>query len=588
MKSRSFTGKVLVLGADQRSGLAIVRSLGRGSIEVHIASHCQEPITIRSRYVNKAHHIPLYSQANLRWKDALTHLMENQGFDLVLPSNDMWATALQTYRADFERLGRLYVLNDNAFEVLFDKLKTSQLARSLGVPIPDETVVSRLDDLTDAIKTFGLPLVLKPSVSFNPFEPDSRREVRIAYSEKDVGERAHTMLKSGPISAQRFFVGQGVGVELLLYRGDPLIVFQHERVHEPLCGGGSSYRKSVKLSENLVDAALRIFRYLAYTGVTMAEFRVNPNTGEWALMEINARFWGSLPLAVTSGADFPYALYQFLVKGKTKFSQTYRSGVYCRNLTTDLPWYFNNLRANHYDQTLNVQPLFGDLARAATNIAGLKEHIDTFAVDDPAPFFEELSLLLKVSGVRVGTTLAKRYLSFPLTRRRLYYRGRRALYDAHSVLFVCKGNICRSPFAELLARQYWPSAILLKSGGYLPKDNRESPIEAVTAAKNWGVDLAQHRSTILTEDIVRSADVIFVFDYENYVRFCGDFGFAKSRTHFLLSLLPKYPLYVEDPIGQGLDRFQQTYDQIARAIFSAPHTSIKSQLEQRIDQSTSM
>ena len=47
-----------------------------------------------------------------------------------------------------------------------------------------------------------------------------------------------------------------------------------------------------------------------YTGVAMLEFRKNFDKNESVLIEINGRFWGSLPLAVAAGADFPYYLYQ--------------------------------------------------------------------------------------------------------------------------------------------------------------------------------------------------------------------------------------------------------------------------------------
>ena len=42
---------------------------------------------------------------------------------------------------------------------------------------------------------------------------------------------------------------------------------------------------------------------LNYSGVAMIEYKLNPETGDWVFIEINARFWGSLPLAVAAGAD---------------------------------------------------------------------------------------------------------------------------------------------------------------------------------------------------------------------------------------------------------------------------------------------
>ena len=47
----------------------------------------------------------------------------------------------------------------------------------------------------------------------------------------------------------------------------------------------------------------------------MFEFRVDNGSGAWALLEVNARPWGSLPLPVALGADFPYRWYRLLVEG---------------------------------------------------------------------------------------------------------------------------------------------------------------------------------------------------------------------------------------------------------------------------------
>ena len=88
-------------------------------------------------------------------------------------------------------------------------------------------------------------------------------------------------------------------------RGELVAAFQHERVHEPPQGGVSSYRRSVALSEPLLEGARQFCRELRWTGPAMFEFKVCPDTGRAVLMEVNGRFWVSLQLAVSAGVDFP-------------------------------------------------------------------------------------------------------------------------------------------------------------------------------------------------------------------------------------------------------------------------------------------
>ena len=71
-----------------------------------------------------------------RWKTSLTDLMDREGFDLVIPCTDPSLIPLQTHRAELERHGRIYLLNDEAFGVVSDKIKANALAESLGLRLP--------------------------------------------------------------------------------------------------------------------------------------------------------------------------------------------------------------------------------------------------------------------------------------------------------------------------------------------------------------------------------------------------------------------------------------------------------------------
>ncbi|HEX6938525.1 MAG TPA: hypothetical protein VF158_03875 [Longimicrobiales bacterium] len=85
----------------------------------------------------------------------------------------------------------------------------------------------------------------------------------------------------------------------------------------------------------------------------------------------------------------------------------------------------------------------------------------------------------------------------------------------HRVLFVCHGNIIRSPFAERLAAATLPDAlrtrIEFRSAGFLDP-GRPSPPEAIEAAALWGIDLAPHRSRRLTSTELRRATLVVVVE----------------------------------------------------------------------------
>jgi predicted ATP-grasp superfamily ATP-dependent carboligase len=76
--------------------------------------------------------------------------------------------------------------------------------------------------------------------------------------------------------------------------------------------------------------SVAFLRELAWEGIAMVKYRHDSASGESALMEINGRFWGSVPLAYQSGAPFPTLCYRLLGINTSVAIAPYRSGVRCR------------------------------------------------------------------------------------------------------------------------------------------------------------------------------------------------------------------------------------------------------------------
>src|SRR5262245_54799435 len=275
------------------------------------------------------------------WLDRLEELLSREKVDLVIPCSDHALVPMAQQRARFEPLARLAVPDDFGFEHTYLKSKTLALADRMGVPIPKTTLVEKPEDLAgilDANPAF--PLIVKP-VSSNVWKDGARFDlkVRTASDPSSLESIARGLLEIGPVLIQSYFEGRGVGQEFLAADGEVVDVFQHERVHEPLSGGGSSYRMSVSPDERMLECSKRLLSSLRWTGVAMVEYKQNVTTGEFVLMEINGRFWGSLPLAVASGVDFPYRAYRVHRGEPVPPADPYRRGLYCRNLGKDLAWW---------------------------------------------------------------------------------------------------------------------------------------------------------------------------------------------------------------------------------------------------------
>ena len=107
----------------------------------------------------------------------------------------------------------------------------------------------------------------------------------------------------------------------------------------PLSGGRSAWRESVALDPVLYGYPVRIVEALGWTGLIMVEFRVGDSP--W-LMEVNGRIWGSLPLAVHRGMDFPARIADLYLDGplvtEGKPTTDYKVGVRSSNLEIIFKW----------------------------------------------------------------------------------------------------------------------------------------------------------------------------------------------------------------------------------------------------------
>jgi protein-tyrosine-phosphatase/predicted ATP-grasp superfamily ATP-dependent carboligase len=552
----STAGKVLVFGEDTRSFLATVRSLGRHGLVVHAAPANLRAPALASRYVAAVHALPPWMEDGAAWLEAVETLLRAEGFDLVIPCNETALLPLQHHRARLSALTRLAIPDDNAIDVLFDKYATRELARRLGIPVAEGRLPESGESAQAVLAALGAPVVVKPRRSFVLGRLERRGKVQFA---RDAAEfaRLQPELCAEDHVLERFFPGQGLGVSLLASHGRVLQAFEHRRVRED--GSGSYYRVSAPLTPALLAACAELVAALSYTGVGMFEFRRDPRTGAWVLLEVNARPWGSMPLPLGLGVDFPWLWYRLLTAGEEGPAVGYRAGVFGRNLLPDLQAVLAEERGHGKGRLSRLACWLLELGRAATG----REIHDVLVRDDPRPAWAEL-------GATLGEAARRGAMRLPgwavPARQHARARLRAALnrQAAGGVVFVCLGNICRSPFAAA-ALQARPAmrSIPIGSAGTLPRPGRPSPPLAVQAAAAHGIDLAPHRSAWLSRAMAEAATILVVFDETTRRAVLDRYPDLHARVIKLGDLLDGVD--IADPIDGDADTFATTYATITAA-----------------------
>src|SRR5207253_75865 len=116
----------------------------------------------------------------------------------------------------------------------------------------------------------------------------------------------------------------------------------------------------------------------------------------------------------------------------------------------------------------------------------------------------------------------------------------------HKIVFLCYGNICRSPLAAKLAG-LWLSGVTIESAGFHQQEGRSCPEKIQRIGNSFGVDLSGHRSRRVTPELLANADLVIAMDNENLNCLRREFLEVLEKTT-LLGLFSNPPaLAIADP-----------------------------------------
>jgi protein-tyrosine phosphatase len=141
-----------------------------------------------------------------------------------------------------------------------------------------------------------------------------------------------------------------------------------------------------------------------------------------------------------------------------------------------------------------------------------------------------------------------------------------------SVLFICKGNICRSAFSEMISefKHNTSKRYSIHSAGILVDEPISPPVEAIAAANEFRVDMGTHKSRRMSYKLMETVDMILVMEAWQY-KYLRKLFMEFDDKIFLLPLLEEenrrivgsYSKYnIRDPYGKSVPEFIECYNRI--------------------------
>lgn len=143
------------------------------------------------------------------------------------------------------------------------------------------------------------------------------------------------------------------------------------------------------------------------------------------------------------------------------------------------------------------------------------------------------------------------------------------------ILFVCSGNTCRSPLAEVIARRALGreglDGVEVSSAGTFAEDGAFASSGSLEVARENELDLEAFQSRRLTGDLLEEADLVLVMEPGHRSGVLGLAPQSDTKTYLLGELggAKGGDAAVSDPFGGTIDSYRRTYGKLDRLIMDA-------------------
>lgn len=395
------SGAVVVPAISAPSSVACLRSLGkRGIGTVAVSGQASIP-AFRSKYCDEAVVAPSPHVDTIGYRDGLLELVKRPDIRTIVPVREEDVYVLSKYEDEFETHVGTAWPSFERLRTVQDRKHLFDAAEKARISIPETLLLDQVDDWEREYIVKSRYTLLAEEYVGSPGAgaiPERETTTYLPRGEEPDVEELCESWHHVPI-VQEYVPGTDeYGFFALYDRGEALATFQHRQVRGyKYCGGPSAYRESVAIPE-LEAAGRRLLDHLDWHGLAMVEFLRDEETGEFKLMEVNPRFWSSLPFTVQAGVDFP-ALYWSLTQGAPERHETdYVVGIGGHLLRGELLYLHSVVRE---DYPLVTRPSLLGAVRDVVESIVRQPRFDYLDADDPRPFIRD-ALNFATNGVGVG------------------------------------------------------------------------------------------------------------------------------------------------------------------------------------------
>lgn len=345
--------RVLIGDGWNRVALSVLRELGRGGISPDVFEYKPRvrahgiPPTFRSRWCRKSFVTVDGRRHSDEFLNELTKLLS--GYDLYLPISTNAVYFASRHRDQLRKTGcAVPVVSPETLKTANDTYRLLSSIEHLDEVLVPETKKLTLKDASHKdYKEIGIPLVMKLQTDEGLELAPQERYCIVRSADEFRNGVEHFKQYVDSVLLQEYIPGDGYGFSTVVgQKGRILGAVSHHRIREyPPSGGPSALCESVSESD-LLHQGRSILHHLNWYGPAQVEFRRHHETGQFYVLEVNPRFWGSLPLAGAAGINLTIRFVNHIMEHRTFPSYQARKDVKLRTLHLDVAASLSILRTN--------------------------------------------------------------------------------------------------------------------------------------------------------------------------------------------------------------------------------------------------